>query len=211
MIPEIIKERLKLTGTMTQASFASEVGVSAGQASLFFNGLASLTGEQYEKAFELVDIRLDTYKKRLELATAVAKELANQNITIEDIQKMSKTDMAKMSMRDEVLYFIETATKKEFDSYIASDLIEPECLFPVFKSLVMLSAETQNINLTPKNVSKSYDRIVKKTKMTNMYSGVALAGLASTAILLFAAGGILKKGGGLATLIGMGRNLLKDK
>jgi transcriptional regulator with XRE-family HTH domain len=79
MIREIIKKRLSLSGA-PQAELAEIVGINPAQMSLYLSGKSSLSHEYLEKLLVQMDINLNYYNERLELAEETAKALKGKRL-----------------------------------------------------------------------------------------------------------------------------------
>ncbi len=160
MLRELFLERLKLTQNPSQASLAKAIGASTGQVSVFFNKNASLTNEQYEKAFVYLGVKLETYHYRYLLCREVALLLKGKGYSANAIRNLSKKEMAEVCGKPEINYFIET-TKDEYLDIIKSGIIEPECLFNIFVSMVLVIFETNAEDLSTKQMKLKWEKLAK--------------------------------------------------
>ena len=79
MIEQIIKKRMNLLG-LTQKELADKAGLTTAQISLFFNGSSTLNQKSLESLLSILDLNIEMYEKRFELAkkaaaTFIEKEL----------------------------------------------------------------------------------------------------------------------------------------
>lgn len=163
---EIIKQMIPLTG-MSQTQVAESVGISKSQLSQYLNGNASANKDVLDKLLSLTGIHLDTYAKRVELATKVAKSLKTANMDAQAVKEMSKEEMAAKSGCPEVECFFDV-TKEQLQKILDSGLIECQTTFPYFKALVLVAmgqGEKKDEPLTAKDVNQSWDNIAKAATM----------------------------------------------
>lgn len=159
---EIIKQMIPLTG-MSQTQVAESVGISKSQLSQYLNGNASANKDVLDKLLSLTGIHLDTYAKRVELATKVAKNLKTANVDAQTVKEMSKKEMAAKSGCPEVECFFDV-TEEQLQNILDTELIECQTTFPYFKALVLVTMGQDNKKdepLTAKDVNQSWENIAK--------------------------------------------------
>lgn len=175
-LKNIIKQRLEISG-ISQGNLAKIVGVTPAQISLFLNGKSSLSLEVLEKVLQELDINLDTYARRLDLAKKVASKL-DSKISVEEIIQMDKKEMINMTKEREIAYLIDVNDRKSFDESVKAGLIEPDCYYAHFRMLVAHIHQLGKDGITTKKASQSVSNLYKVagTMGMIMFTSLALIG-----------------------------------
>lgn len=187
MISEIIKNRINLTG-IPQAKLAEVIGTTPSQLGLFFKEKASLNNESLEKCLNIVDVNLNVYSKRYNLAQKAAIILKSKDYQLDGIVSLSKDKFIEVTKIKELKY-LQDVNEQEFEEILKSEIIDYESTFPFFKVLVMHLFEIGD-KFTSKQVENSYKNItdvLNSNAFKKIASWMANMFLSYSAILTFVA------------------------
>lgn len=194
MLREIIKQRLSLSG-FSQGELAELVGVTPAQISLYLSGKSSLSHETLEKILEQMDINLQCYSKRLDLASQAAKQLYSKK-TPSEVILLEKSEMVSLTNIKEIAYLIDVKTSEEFNAAIGSGIIEADAYYIHFRMIVAHLLQLSEGDITTKKASQSVSTLNKATG-TVLLTGLAAIGVGAVIALAQKATGISGRPTGL--------------
>ena len=209
MLREIIKQRLTLSG-FSQGELAELVGVTPAQISLYLSGKSSLSHETLEKILEQMDINLQCYSNRLELADRVAKALSGKKSPSEVIV-LSKDEMVLLTNIKEISYLVDVESSEDFNAAISSGIIEADAYYIHFRMIVAHLLQLSEGDVTTKKASQSVSTLNKATG-TVLLTGLAALGVGAVIALAQKATGISGRPTGLfSSFIALASDSLQKK
>ncbi|MBO5016678.1 MAG: helix-turn-helix transcriptional regulator [Bacteroidaceae bacterium] len=161
MLRDIVKQRLVLSG-FSQNELAELVGCTPAQISLYLSGKSSLNNELLEKILHQLDINLNVYSNRLDLAKRVAEELVGKKSPAEVVY-LSKTEMIQLSGIKEVKYLVDVKSAEEFNEAVNSGLIDADNYYVHFRMIVAHILQLKEGEITAKRSRQSVTQLNKTT------------------------------------------------
>lgn len=134
MLYQIIKERINIWG-LSQVQVANAISTTPSQFGLYLRGDASLKNESLEKCLQVLDINVDTYHYRYQLAKELAGIFLQRKLTSHDVLEMSKNQMVSATGRKEVATLIDV-NETELKAIIDAKLVDYESTYPHFRLMV---------------------------------------------------------------------------
>ena len=159
MIEQIIKKRMNLLG-LTQKELADKAGLTTAQISLFFNGSSTLNQKSLESLLSILDLNIEMYEKRFELAKKVAATFIEKELKSEDVCVMSKSLMAKESGESAIMLFYDIE-EKYVNEIVKTRIVDYESTFAFFKAMV-IQMMTSNLKFTGSAYSTSWNKLTSK-------------------------------------------------
>ena len=194
MLRTIIKKRLSLSG-FSQGELAELVGITPAQVSLYLSGKSSLSNDSLEKILEQMDINLNCYNKRLELADQVAKVLYRKK-TPSEVITMAKDEMVSLTHIKEISYLIDVESSEDFNAAIGSGLIEADAYYIHFRMIVAHLLQLSDGDITTKKAGQSVCTL-NKAIGTLVLTGLAAMGVRTVVALAQHGSGISGRPPGL--------------
>ena len=177
MLHQIIKERINIWG-LSQVQVANSINTTPSQFGLYLRGEASLKNESLEKCLQILDINVETYHYRYQLAKEIAEIFLKREITSQAVLAMSKDQMVSTTGRKEVATLIDV-NETELKAIIDAKLVDYESTYPHFRLMV---AHLMNIG-SKITVNKSSLSFCKLANDVDAFSLLSLGGLIGGALL----------------------------
>ena len=195
MLRQIVQERIHLAG-ISQAKVAEEIQSTPTQLSLYLRGEASLNNESLERCIEILDININTYHKRYEIAKKIATQFSEKNISVEAIMSMDKKMMIHLTGIEAIDTLLDVSTS-ELEKMIKYGLVDYESTYPFFRIMVAHIMQLGD-KVTSKKAMNSW---ITLSNTTNAIGKGTLLGIAGGVFvlgaLMQAAITLLGKSGGL--------------
>lgn len=180
MISELIKKKLVYTN-LTQGNLAEKIATSPTQLGLFLRGEGvSLSTKTLEKCFELMRVNLRTYSRLCDSALKVSSILKSRGDDVEDVLRMSKSDIILLTNAQEIKYLIEITDEKEIDILRETGIVDYQMTFPYFKSMVVFLMSYDGKTGTRSNP------LIKTNTWSNLFGVTAAATTISSGVAAIA-------------------------
>lgn len=211
MLHKIIQERIFLAG-ISQAKVAEEIHTTPIQLSLYLRGEASLNNKSLERCIEVLDININVYHNRFEMAKIVASQMIKSKIPIEEVMNLSKIQMINITGIEDLdtLLDVDAST---LERIIKCGLVDYEGTYPFFRMMVAHIMQLVDKATTKKAMNSwiTLSSITNSIDKTNLLLGIA-SGVLVLGTLMQAAITILGKSGGLLSpLLSLTINSLSKK
>ena len=144
--------------------------------SLYLSGKSSLSHEYLEKLLVQMDINLNCYNERLELAEETAKALKGKK-TWEEVLKLEKEEMISLSGINNIKYLIDIDNKEEFEAAIKSGLMDADIYYIHFRTITAHILQLSEGDITAKKASQSVSKLnksISKDTGTSVLTGLAI-------------------------------------
>ena len=209
MLHKIIQERIFLAG-ISQAKVAEEIHTTPIQLSLYLRGEASLNNKSLERCIEVLDININVYHNRFEMAKIVASQMIKSKIQI--VMNLSKIQMINITGIEDLdtLLDVDAST---LERIIKCGLVDYEGTYPFFRMMVAHIMQLGDKATTKKAMNSwiTLSSITNSIDKTNLLLGIA-SGVLVLGTLMQAAITILGKSGGLLSpLLSLTINSLSKK
>lgn len=211
MLHKIIQDRIFLAG-ISQAKVAEEIHSTPIQLSLYLRGEASLNNQSLERCMEVLDININVYHKRFELAKKIANHMINSKMPIEKVMVLSKSQMINITGIEDLdtLLDVDAPTLEKIIKY---GLVDYEGTYPFFRMMVAhimqlgdkaTSKKAMNSWITLSNITNSIDK-------TNVLLGIASGAFVLGALMQAAITVLGKSAGLLSPLLSLTIHSLSKK
>lgn len=174
MIQKIIEKRMNLLG-LSQKDLAEKAELTASQVSTFLNG-STLNQKAIEKVLMVLDIDLEMYEKRFDLAKTTAERLKSNKVPVDDVIKMSKAQMARECEEPDISLFFDIK-EKDASLMIEKGLVDYESTFVFFKAMV-IQMMNSDMKFTNSDFNRSWDKILRSADLaTDFKKSMPIASL----------------------------------
>lgn len=172
----------------SQGELAELVGITPAQMSLYLTRKSSLSHETLEKILAQMDINLECYSKRLDLARQTAKALKNK-IPPTEVISLQKEEMITLSGIKEISHLIEVQSSEEFNAAISSGLMDADAYYVHFRMIVAHLMQLSEGEITTKKASQSVS-VLNKATGTVLLTALGAIGVGAVIALAQKATGI---------------------
>jgi Helix-turn-helix. len=119
---------------MTQLELAEKTGLTQSQLSNFEAGKTSLSSDNLDKVFSVLNIKFSQNAEKLwDLSQLCAKKLKEKGV--KDISLITREEMAELSGNEDIL-LLQVISESLYDKYAACKLINEQNTYNYFISLV---------------------------------------------------------------------------